>query len=263
MISYVKVRFEDRGRGRVAWVSVDRPQKLNSLSSEVMRGLIDMFTGLSADLHLRAIVLTGSGDKAFIGGADVDEMSVFSGPAEAKAFIELVHACCQAIRRAPAPVIARINGWCLGAGLELAAACDLRLASDTAQFGMPEVRLGLPSVVEAALLPGLIGWGRARRILYTGETFRAETAFQWGFVEEVHPPALLDAAVEDLLDHLMEAEPRAVQLQKQLTQRWEELPMSQAIAAGVEAFEDAWTTSEPSHALAAFLKARRTRKKKV
>jgi enoyl-CoA hydratase/carnithine racemase len=263
MISQVKVRYEERGRGRVAWACVDRPQKLNALSSEVMGELADLFTGLSADLHLRAIVLTGAGDKAFLGGADVEEMAALDGPAEARAFIEKVHAVCHAIRKAPVPVIARINGWCLGAGLEVAAACDLRIAAETAMFGMPEVKLGLPSVVEAALLPALIGWGRARRILMTGETFAADKALAWGLVEETHPPALLDAAIEDLLDLLIEAEPRAVMLQKQLMQRWEELPMSAAVAAGVEAFEDAWTTAEPSHALTRFLNARRARKKKA
>lgn len=257
MISYVKVRYEDRGRGRVAFVAIDRQEKLNSLSSEVMRGLADLFKGLGADLHLRAVVLTGAGDKAFTGGANIDEMAMLSGPEEARAFIGLVHGCCKAIRATPVPVIARINGYCLGAGLEIAAACDLRIASESAVFGMPEVKLGLPSVVEAALLPSLIGWGRARRILYTGETFAADKALAWGLVEEVHPPGLLDAAIEDLLDKLIEAEPRAVQLQKQLMQRWEELPMSAAIQAGVEAFEDAWTTSEPSQAMAAYLKGRR------
>jgi len=205
-------------------------------------------------------VLTGAGDKAFCGGANIDEMAQIASPEDARAFIEMVHGVCRAIRAAPVPVIARINGFCLGAGLEVAAACDLRIAGETAVFGMPEVQLGLPSVVEAALLPTLIGWGRARRILFTGETFSAETAFAWGLVEEVHPPALLDAAVEDLLDHLMDAEPRALQIQKALMQRWEELPMSQAIQAGVDAFEDAWTTSEPADALAAYLKSRRSRR---
>ena len=260
MISYVKVRYEDRSRGRIAFVAVDRQDKLNSLSSEVMGELTALFKGLAADLHLRAVVLTGAGDKAFSGGANIDEMSVIASPEEGRAFIELIHGVCKAIRALPVPVIARINGYCLGAGLEIAAACDLRLASDTALFGMPEVKLGLPSVVEAALLPSLIGWGRARRILYTGELFDADVAIDWGLVEEVHPPALLDAAVEDLLDSLIDAEPRAVQLQKQLMQRWEELPMSQAIQAGVDAFEDAWTTAEPSHAMAAYLKGRRARK---
>jgi enoyl-CoA hydratase/carnithine racemase len=147
-------------------------------------------------------------------------------------------------------VIAAIDGWCLGAGLEVAAACDLRLCSDLARFGMPEVRLGIPSVVEAALLPSLIGWGRTRRILMTGETFGAAEAAAWGLVEEVHPKALLFAAVEDLLDKLLAAEPRAVQIQKALIQTWEALPVDAAVAAGVEAFEDAWTTDEPRLAMA-------------
>ncbi|HEY8572410.1 enoyl-CoA hydratase [Phenylobacterium sp.] len=261
MISHVKVRYEDRGRGRVAFVAIDRQEKLNSLSSDLMRQLTDLFKGLAADLHLRAVVLTGAGDKAFSGGANIEEMAAIASPDEARAFIELVHRVCKAIRALPAPVIARINGYCLGAGLEIAAACDLRIASETALFGMPEVKLGLPSVVEAALLPSLIGWGRARRILYTGELFDAEVAYEWGLVEEVHDPALLDAAVEDLLDSLIDAEPRAVQLQKQLMQRWEELPMSASIQAGIEAFEEAWTTAEPSHAMNAYLMARRAGKK--
>jgi enoyl-CoA hydratase len=256
MISYVKVRYDERERGRVAFVSIDNVRKLNSLTSEVMGQLVDLFHGLAADLRLRAVVLTGAGDKAFIGGANIDEMAALSDPLEAKAFIRRVHGVCQAIRATPVPVIAAINGWCLGAGLEIAAACDLRLAADTAVLGMPEVKLGLPSVVEAALLPSLIGWGRTRRILMTGETFSAADALAWGLVEEVHPPGLLGAACEALLDKLLEAEPRAVQLQKALIQRWEELPMSQAIAAGIEAFEDAFTTDEPSQSMARFLSER-------
>jgi enoyl-CoA hydratase len=260
MASNVSVRYDDRPRGRIAYVAIERPEKLNSLSTEVMRAFVDLFHGLAADLHLRAVVLTGAGPKAFIGGANVDEMADLGGPQAARAFIARVHACCRAVRAVPAPVIARINGWCLGAGLEIAASCDLRLAADTAMFGMPEVKLGLPSVVEAALLPSLIGWGRARRILYTGETFDAATALAWGLVEEVHTPQLLDAAVEDLLDKLVAAEPRAIQLQKALMQRWEELPISAAIQAGVDAFEDAWTTDEPRMALRSFQAQRRTAK---
>jgi enoyl-CoA hydratase/carnithine racemase len=221
-----------------------------------MAQLTDLFHGLAADLALRAVVLTGAGDKAFIGGANIDEMAELASPKAARAFILKVHGCCQAIRDTPVPVIAAINGWCLGAGLEVAAACDMRLCADTAVLGMPEVKLGLPSVVEAALLPALIGWGRTRRILMTGETFGAADALAWGLVEEVHPPALLFAAVEDLLDKLMQAEPRAVQIQKALIRAWEDLPVTGAIAAGVDAFEDAWTTDEPKAAMARFLAGR-------
>jgi enoyl-CoA hydratase len=253
MISYVTLRYEQHPRGRIAFVAIDNQTKLNSLSSEVMGQFVERFQSLAADPDLRAVVLTGAGEKAFIGGANIDEMARLAGPEAARAFILKVHGCCQAIRDLRVPVIAAINGWCLGAGLEIAAACDLRVAADTAQFGMPEVKLGLPSVVEAALLPSLIGWGRTRRILMTGETFGAAEALAWGLVEEIHPPARLTTAVDVLLEKLLEAEPRAVRIQKALIQAWEELPTSRAIAAGVDAFEDAWTTDEPADAMARFL----------
>ena len=256
MISYVTVRFEEHRRGRIAFVAVDNQTKLNSLSSGVMAEFTEVFRGLAGEADLRAAVLTGAGDKAFIGGANIDEMAALTGPAEARAFILKVHGCCQAIRDLPVPVIAAVNGWCLGAGLEIAAACDMRLAANTATFGMPEVKLGLPSVVEAALLPSLIGWGRTRRILMTGETFGAAEALAWGLVEEIHPPAALPAAVTALLEKLLEAEPQAVRIQKALIQAWEELPVTKAIAAGVDAFEAAWTTDEPANALARFLAKR-------
>ena len=256
MISYITVRHETRARGRVAIVAVDNQRKLNSLSSEVMAELVAVFTDLAGEPDLRAVVLTGAGDKAFIGGANIDEMAVLPSPAAAREFILKVHGCCRAIRDLPVPVVAAVNGWCLGAGMEIAAACDMRLAAETAIFGMPEVKLGLPSVVEAALLPSLIGWGRTRRILMTGETFSAADAAAWGLVEETHPPALLFAAVEDLLDRLLEAAPRAVRLQKALIRAWEDLPVTAGVAAGIDAFEDAWTTDEPATAMARFLAER-------
>src|SRR6202043_2052901 len=109
----------------------------------------------------------------FIGGADIEELAELDAES-ARSLITAVHVCCDAFRHLPVPVIARIDGWALGAGLELAAACDLRVASARSQFGMPEVRTGIPSVVEAALLPQLIGHGRARRLLLTGEPIGAE-----------------------------------------------------------------------------------------
>jgi len=260
MISYVKVRYDNHARGRIAYVTIENEAKLNSLSSAVMTQFVDLFRGLSADLALRAVVLSGAGDKAFIGGASIDEMGEIDGPDQGRVFIEKVHACCRAIRQTPAPVIAAVNGWCLGAGMEVAAACDMRIAADTAMFGMPEVRLGIPSVVEAALLPSLIGWGRTRRILMTGEVFNAPQALSWGFIEDMRPQATLYAAVEDLLDELLAAEPRAVQLQKALIQQWEELPLKAAIDVGIDAFADAWTTDEPMTAMARYLADRKAAK---
>src|SRR5689334_11003081 len=134
----------------------------------------------------------------------------------AREFITLLHRACDALRRLPVPVIARIEGYALGAGLEVAAACDIRIASENARFGMPEVKVGIPSVIEAALLPSLIGWGRTRRLLLTGETVDAATALRWGLVEEVVPPAALDMAVERSLDAILACGPRAIRLQKEL-----------------------------------------------
>jgi enoyl-CoA hydratase/carnithine racemase len=227
-----------------------------------MAQFVETFHRLAADDALRAVVLTGAGDKAFIGGANIDEMAAITTPTEARAFILKVHGCCHAIRDTPVPVVAAVNGWCLGAGLEVAAACDMRIAADTAQFGMPEVRLGIPSVVEAALLPALIGWGRTRRILMTGETFGAAEALAWGLVEEIHPPGELEGAVAALLDQLLEAEPRAVRIQKSLIRAWEDLPISRAIDAGVDAFEDAFTGEEPRTSMARFLADRAATKRR-
>ena len=138
-----------------------------------------------------------------------------------------------------------IHGWTLGAGLEVAAACDFRIAANTARFGMPEVRVGVPSVVEAALLPGLIGWGRTRRLLLTGETIDAATALTWGLVEEVVPAKGLDAAVEKALLGILASGPRAIRLQKALIADWETLPLDAAIQRGIDSFASAWETDEP------------------
>ena len=146
-----------------------------------------------------------------------------------EAFITLVHRTCDCLRELPVPVIARVNGYALGAGLEVAAACDLRVASSNAVFGMPEVKVGIPSVVEAALLPGLIGWGRTRELLLFGENIDAATALAWGLVEQVVAPAELDAAVEARLDALLSAGPQAVRLQKSADPRMGE---SDSVSSG-------------------------------
>ncbi len=189
-------------------------------------------------------------------------MSGLSGPETARAFITRVHHACDALRRVPVPVIARIQGYVLGAGLEVAASCDLRVASETAMFGMPEVRIGLPSVVEAALLPALIGWGRTRRLLLTGETIDASRALAWGLVEEVVPARELDNAVERLLAPILASGPRAVKLQKKLIGEWEGLGLREAVQRGIATFEEAWRTDEPRRMIGALLDELRERKRK-
>lgn len=252
----IVTRCEDRAEGRVAWVVVDNAAKLNVLNSELSRGLVDAFTALAADPALRAVVLMGAGPRAFIGGADIREMAALT-PESGRAFITQLHQVCAAIRALPVPVIARMHGFTLGGGLEVAAACDMRIAAEGSVMGMPEVRMGIPSVIDAALLPQLIGWGRTRRILFTGETFDAARALDWGFVEEVVPLVELDAAVERVLSDLLACGPRAIRLQKALITQWEGLPVEAAIAAGIDCFAEAWTTPEPTERMAAFLAAKR------
>jgi enoyl-CoA hydratase/carnithine racemase len=252
----VHVRTERREAGEVAFVTIDNEGKLNVLNASLMEAFVAAFDDLAGREDLRAVVLTGAGERAFVGGADVDQLADFTGPDEARAFITKVHGCCAAVRCLPAPVIARIGGYALGAGLELAAACDLRVAADGAVFGMPEVRLGIPSVVEAALLPALVGWGRAREMLLLGETFDAQAALRMGLVDAVVPTADLDAAVEARLAALLAAGPRAIRLQKALIRAWEDLPLKDAIAAGIDAFAAAYETDEPRQAMAAWRASR-------
>ncbi|MBV8681654.1 MAG: enoyl-CoA hydratase/isomerase family protein [Caulobacteraceae bacterium] len=256
----IQVRHEVREGGRFAFVTIDNRAKLNVLSAQVMDDFVAAMAPLFDDDALRGVVIEGAGDRAFVGGADIDEMAAIDSPAEARAFISRVHACCAAVRDFPVPVIAAIRGWCLGAGMELAAACDVRLADSSARFGMPEVKLGIPSVVEAAILPGLIGWGRTRDLLIFGEVIDARRAFEIGFVDQLVQPDALESAVEARLSALLTSRPCAVRLQKALIRTWETLPLAQAIAAGVESFADAFETAEPSQAMAEFQKARAARR---
>ena len=252
----VTVRIDQRPQGSIAHVTIDNAAKLNTLGSHLMIEFIERIEGLGARDDLRAVVLTGAGDKAFIGGADIFEMARLDA-VSAEGFITLVHRSCDCLRALPVPVIGRVNGYALGAGLEVAAACDLRVASTNAVFGMPEVKVGIPSVVEAALLPGLIGWGRTRELLLFGENIDAPTALAWGLVEQVVAPAELDGAVERRLASLLTAGPHAVRLQKQLIRQWEDMTPSQAVRAGIESFTKSFATDEPARMMGAFVDHRR------
>jgi len=247
--TWVDVRRDVRG---VAVLTINNPAKLNTLNTPVMTDLLAAAEALATDRDLRAVVLRGAGERAFIGGADIREMAGLDA-GSARTFITMVHRCCNVFRRMPVPVIARIEGWTLGAGLEVAAACDMRVAATGARFGMPEVRVGLPSVVEAALLPGLIGWGRTRRLLLTGEMIDAAIALAWGLVEEVVKPDQLDAAVDRMVEAILASGPRAVRLQKVLIDDWQAMAVDAAIQHGIDGFVDAWASDEPRRMLEAFL----------
>ncbi|MCB2047491.1 MAG: enoyl-CoA hydratase/isomerase family protein [Novosphingobium sp.] len=246
--------------GLVVTVVIDNASRLNSLNSELMEELERAIANLAQDENLRAVVLTGTGPKAFIGGADIKEMATLAGPDEARAFITRVHRCCDAIRSLPVPSIARINGYTFGAGLEIAACCDFRIASENAEFGMPEVKLGIPSVVEAALLPMLIGWGRTRQMLLLGENVSSRDALAWGLIDRLVPESALDAAVRVILEKIMACAPIAVRLQKQLIHSWEHLPLNEAVAAGIDSFASAFLSDEPTVQMQDFIDNQNRRK---
>ena len=255
MLEPILVSRDARG---VATVTINNAAKANRLGMDTMKAFVDAVTRLGEDPSLRALVVTGAGDRAFMGGANLFELGELNGTT-ARVFITQVHLMSKALRDLPVPVVARVNGWCLGAGLEAMAACDMRVASDNAMFGMPEVKVGLPSVVEAALLPQLIGWGRTKILLYTAENIDAATAFQWGLVEKVVAPTDLDAAVAQWVDAILDAGPRAIRLQKELIREWEAMPVNDAIQAGVRNFVRAYDTDEPTRLIGGTIDRLRSR----
>ena len=174
-------------------------------------------------------------------------------PRGAKVEHTWTHRACDAIRTLPVPVIARINGYCFGAGMELAASCDMRIGVTTAKFGMPETRFGIPSGMEACLLPQLIGWGKTRELVYTGDHIEAAEAHRCGYLEKVVEPQRLDDGVEQWVSSILAAGPRAIRLQKKLVRDWERMTIAQAVQAGIRACVDARKTDEPRRLMQAFL----------
>jgi enoyl-CoA hydratase len=237
----------------VATVTVNNPEQRNALGNAGKRELAEAVERVSAIDGLRVVVLTGAGDKSFIGGANLKEMSGFvrhassEGPA-------LTHRVCEAIRRTPVPVIARVNGWCLGAGLEIAASCDMRAAADTARFGMPEVLFGLPSGMEACLLPQLIGWGKTRELVFTGRHIDCAEAVACHLVERAVPPDALDDAVEDWVVAILKAGPNAIRAQKELIRDWERMSTADAVQQGIRAVAAAHGSAEATGLMGAFVR---------
>ena len=253
----VDISWDRRPAGTVANVVFDNPRKLNSLNPPAILDLTEAFLGLAREDDLRVVVLSGAGGKAFIGGADINHMAGMRSSEDGRAFITSVHKLCQAIRDCPVPVICRMEGYTLGAGLEVAAACDMRIAADNAFFGMPEVKVGVPSVVEAALLPRLIGWGRTSWLLLTADNIDAATADRWGMVEQVVPVAKLDSAVERCVASIVEGTPKAVRAQKRLMRRWERLSLDEAVQAGIDAFAQSVAEGEHIERMGAFVNRKR------
>lgn len=253
----VLLRYDDRGEaGRIAWLTFNNPAKRNALGLAGKERFIALMTALRHDERLRAVVITGAGDRSFVGGTDLAEMAAFD-PAAAEASATKTHRMCDSVRTCPVPVIARINGYCFGSGMEIAACADMRVAADHARFGMPETRYGIPSGMEASLLPRLIGWGKACELVLTGDQIDAAEAFRIGFLERLVPYAELDAAVERWIASLLACGPRAVRIQKRLILDWDRMSPTDAARAGIQAFVDAYRTDEPRRLMTAFVNRRR------
>jgi enoyl-CoA hydratase/carnithine racemase len=240
-------------QGPVARCALDRPP-LNLFDPALIEAVASTFRGLAADDAVRVAVLTGRG-RAFTAGMNLHVLRALD-PSGARALITSLHEAIEAVHHAPFPVIAAVNGPSLGAGFELALACDIRIAAAGATFGLPEVRVGVPSVIEAALLPGLVGPGRAAEMLLTGEPIGASEALTWGLVNRVVPEAELQAAVDQVVGRIVASGPAAIRLQKALMLRWRYSDVATAISAGIDAFEAAYATGEPVEGARAFLEKR-------
>ena len=249
----VKLTFDDRGdAGRIAWVTFNNPEKRNALGLAGKEQFIAVMTSLRHDESLRAVVLTGAGDRSFVGGTNLAEMAEFD-LAKADSSSTLTHRVCDAVRQFPVPVIARINGYCFGSGMEIAACADMRVAADHAKFGMPEVRFGIPSGMEASVLPRLIGWGKACELVLTGDHIDAEEAYRIGYLERLVPGAELDDAVERWVTSLLACGPNAVRIQKRLIIDWDRMSPTDGARAGMQAYVDAYRSDEPRRMMTAFV----------
>jgi len=241
--------------GPICTITINRPEALNTLTHELILNLTTEIKNWSSERYIRIIILRGSGDRAFVGGVDVRAMMDLD-PDGAERFITDLHSCFLAIRQSEKIVIASINGFALGGGLEMVASCDLRIASDRARFGMPEVKVGIPSVIEAAYLPRLIGLGRAAELIYTGEMIDAHEAERIGLINKVVSHEKLKEASRQMAEKVLLNGPTAIVLQKKLIAQWMELSLSPSVEAGIRAFRECYKTGEPKEGMKAFLEKR-------
>jgi len=242
-----------RRAGAAAWVTLERPP-LNLFEPGLIRELRDTFATLARDAGVGVAVLAGRG-RAFTAGMNVRAMHDLD-VATAKPLISSLHDAIAAVHDAPFPVIAAVHGGCLGAGFELALACDLRIAATDAVFGLPEVRVGVPSVIQAALLPGMVGSARAAELLFLGETITAAQAMAWGLLNEVVPPEGLESAAEAMVQKILACAPSAIRMQKELVVRWRATDLASAVTYGINAFALSFTDGQPREGMRAFLEKR-------
>ncbi|KAI1608134.1 enoyl-CoA hydratase [Exophiala viscosa] len=241
--SPISVSISSYPQGKVATITLSNPKRLNSLSATLLTELKVSVNTLAQTLNLRCVVITGgplANRDIFSAGIDISEAKAWPDAKAAREAITRLHLACKSLREIHVPVIARVNGHALGGGLGIAASADLRIASSTAMFGMPEVQRGVPSTIEAALLPRQIGAARGRRLLLLGDLITAEQAESWGLVDRVVDRKDLDGAVEEWVQLILRNGADALRAQKRLMAVWEQVPLREAIDAGIWEFGKAF-----------------------
>ena len=240
----------------LATVTVNRPDKLNALSATVVAELHDAARALRADAAVRGVIVTGAGPKAFVAGADIAEFAAL-GVREARAMALAGQAMVAAFEGMGKPVVAAVNGFALGGGCELAMACHLRIASENAKFGQPEVRLGLiPGYGGTQRLARLVGKGRALHLLLTGETIDAQEAYRIGLVTKVVPAEALLAEAAALLRTILANGPVAVALTREAVERGLGMPLADGLALEADLFALVAATEDMKEGTRAFLEKR-------
>ncbi len=244
-------------RDGIALITVNRPDKLNALSQAVITELAAVAKRITEDEVVHAAIITGSGPKAFIAGADIGELSA-CGAAEAEALSQRGSAVFRSLERCPKPVLAAVNGFALGGGCELAMACHLRVASENARFGQPEVKLGItPGYGGTVRLPRLVGRGRALELLLSGGMIDAQEAWRIGLVNRVVPAAQLLPESEQLLRAILENGPLAVAGCIRMVEEQETLPLDQALTLESRRFGELAGTEDFREGTGAFLGKRK------
>ena len=244
-------------KGHIAVATINRPKALNALNSQVLEDIDQLVEQVKADDEIRALVITGSGEKAFVAGADIGEMSTLT-KAEGEAFGKKGNDIFRKIETFPVPVIAAVNGFALGGGCELSMSCDIRLASDNARFGQPEVGLGItPGFSGTQRLPRRVGVAKAKELIFSGKQIGAEEAKRIGLVNEVYAAEeLLNKAVEMAKSFTANA-PIAVKYSKACIDRGMQMDIDNGIALENELFAMCFATEDQKEGMGAFLEKRK------
>ncbi|MCM0759471.1 short-chain-enoyl-CoA hydratase [Sporomusa sphaeroides DSM 2875] len=238
-------------------ITLNRPKALNALNSELLTELNGLLDEIAQDDSVKVVIITGSGDKAFVAGADIAEMQNIS-PLEGRAFGKFGQAIFNKLENIPQPVIAAVNGFALGGGCELAMACDIRIASDKAKFGQPEVGLGIvPGFGGTQRLPRLIGKGRAKELLYTADMINAEEAYRIGLVNRIVAADELLSTAKELAEKIMARAQAAVRLCKAAVNTGMDTDLESGIAYESEVFGLCFATADQKEGMSAFIGKRK------